>query len=56
MCYQESEQTAALDETIMLSYPPQADGLHPLHGAHVKDVYPVLAVYRDMGGAATWCR
>lgn len=56
MCYQESEWTAALDETITLSYPPQADGLHPLHGAHVKDIYPVLAVHRDMGGTATWRR
>lgn len=39
----------------MLSYPPQADGLNPLHGAHVEDIHPVFAVHRDVGGAATWC-
>lgn len=40
----------------MLSYPPQADGLNPLHGAHVEDIHPVFAVYCDMGGATTWRR
>lgn len=35
-------------------YPPQADGLDPLHGAHVEHVHAVLAVHRDVGGAATW--
>lgn len=38
----------------MLSYPPQADGLNPLHGAHIEDVYPVFTVHCDVGGAATW--
>lgn len=37
-------------------YPPQADGLNPLHGAHVKDIHAVLAVHRDVRGAATWRR
>lgn len=39
----------------MLSYPPQADGLNPLHGAHVEDIHPVFAVHGDVGGAAAWC-
>lgn len=37
-------------------HPPQADGLDPLHGAHVKDVHAVLAVHRDVRRAATWHR
>lgn len=45
---------AALDEATALSYPPKADGLHPLHGAHVEDIHPVLAVDCDVGGATTW--
>lgn len=35
------------------AYPPQADGLHPLHGAHIEDIYAVVAIHRDVGGAAT---
>lgn len=46
---------AVFGRTTMLSYPPQADGLNPLHGAHIEDIHPVFAVHCDMGGAATWC-
>lgn len=35
-------------------YPAQADRLHPLHGAHVEDIHAVLAIHRDVRGAATW--
>lgn len=49
-------ETAVFGRTTMLSYPPQADGLNPLHSAHIEDIHPVFTVHRDMGGAATWCR
>lgn len=52
----EKRETAVFGRATMLSYPPQADGLNPLHGAHVKDIHPVLTVHCDVGGAATWCR